>query len=161
MYDTIKILKTLRRALDRFNEAKNSKKPKYTVSIIARRYSKGHGSNYLKGFRLHSKIYGDIWKILEIPFYATPFPLAWFFSKKGYWIYGVADLVIFQNGLPIEVWEIKSYNTFKKYEAIQVSLYSYLTYLNFKEFSPNIKAFLVSPNKKVKVDWKENIKQLF
>lgn len=92
-------------------------------------YGRGKGQGVFEGRRLHQALWGDPDLVLELERVSTPLPLAWRF-RFG-WLYGVADQVVFEKGVPVEVIEVKSYSGFKAYELIQASLYGLLVELNF------------------------------
>ena len=138
-------------ALDRFEEARNSSLKVY-VSEVARYFSKGHGrSSSELGRRLHERLWGDPWAILDIEEICVPFPVSWRF-RFG-WLLGVADLVCFRQAKPFMVVEYKSYSGVSKADLVQVSLYALLLQLNFC-----IKPLaMVKAGGEVEVDWEKYV----
>lgn len=120
----------LSQALDRFEEARNSEKRVY-VSDVARHFSKRHAgrSSSTLGKRLHSRIWGDPWAVLDLDEVCVPFPLAWRFEFG--WLLGVADHVCFRRAKPYAVVEYKSYEGVSRTDIVQVLLYGLLVELNF------------------------------
>ena len=123
------MVRLLGRCLFLFEEARRSREA-YTVSEVSGRFSRGKGRGAERGRKYHSKIlqldpypaaYEDVW--------ACPLPLAWRF-RFG-WLYGVADQVVFINGLPVRVVEYKSYRGVRRSEKVQASLYGLLVMLCF------------------------------
>ncbi len=118
----------IQEALDRFEEAKTSKR-KVSVSEIARKYGFAHGSLVDDPKKVHSRFKLYIYDVFKYERYACSFPLAW--KYREVWIYGVPDLVVFENGVPIEIWEVKTYSKHRKGEVVQLQLYGWLTKQNF------------------------------
>jgi len=117
------------RCLSLFEEAKRSRS-RFSVSEVSRGFSRGKGKGAERGRKYHSRIlqldpysaaYEEVW--------ACPLPLAWRF-RFG-WLYGVADQVVFERGIPVRVIEYKSYRDARRSEEVQASLYGFLTMLCF------------------------------
>lgn len=145
------VLKLIDRALRLYEEARSARDA-VSVSEIAGRFSKGRGKGAGYGRRYHSKIWSlDPYAAAYEPVWACPLPLAWRF--RWGWLYGVADQVVFENGVPIAVIEYKSYPETGKAEEVQVALYGLLVEL---VFCVGPRAYLITPNgtKEVK-EWKE------
>ncbi|RLE62025.1 MAG: hypothetical protein DRJ38_10360, partial [Thermoprotei archaeon] len=107
-------------------ESENSFTITELVKTLSSAKSRGIGAEF--GRKVHN-FWGDPFAVAEREEYLSPFPLAY---KLGeYWIYGVADLIRFRNCLPIEVIEVKSYDKYGRYEVLQVTFYSYLTFEAF------------------------------
>lgn len=117
-------------ALERFEEARGSEEKVY-VSEVARHFSRRHAGRSGPGLgrRLHSRIWGDPWAVLDLEEACVPFPLAWRFEFG--WLLGVADQVCFRGGRPYAVVEYKSYRGVSRADAVQVLLYGLLTEMNF------------------------------
>ena len=112
-----------------FEEARKSGN-RFSVSEVAGRFSQGRGKGAERGRKYHRKIlqldpypaaYEEVW--------ACPLPLAWRF-RFG-WLYGVADQVVFVEGVPVKVVEYKSYRDARRSEKVQASLYGLLIMLCF------------------------------
>ncbi len=116
--------------LDRFEEARSSEKRVY-VSDVARHFSKRHAgrSSSALGRRLHSRIWGEPWVVLDLDEVCVPFPLAWRFEFG--WLLGVADQVCFRKARPYAIVEYKSYEGVSRADIVQVLLYGLLVKLNF------------------------------
>ena len=143
----------IKHALGLFEEAKASRNKVY-VTLLAKHIAspKSHG---LKNFEYRHYLWGDVWNILQYDEYWTPFPLA--YEIENIWIYGYADLIRFVNCLPVEVYEVKQYPDYSKYDRIQVKIYAYLA---FKVFNHKPKAYLIQQinrkfniNTRVEVEW--------
>jgi len=119
----------VRAALDRFERARATREPKFTVSLVARAWGRGRGRGAAHGRRVHERLWGDLSLISQSEAVATPLPLAWRF-RFG-WVYGVADQVLFERGVPVRVAEVKSYDSYGLSEPVQASLYGLLLELNF------------------------------
>ncbi len=117
----------LRKALERFEEARQSRRKIY-VSRIAAKYSKSRGGGTEAGRALHRGLWGDPFDTLKYPIFYTPLPVAWYFRDT--WLIGIVDLVGFREGLPREVIEYKSTSPSIS-GIIQASLYGILVKLNF------------------------------
>ena len=119
----------LNRALRFYEEARISRN-KVSVSELAARFSRGKGRGAEEGRRLHARIWAlDPYPAAYEERWACPLPLAWPF--RGVWLYGVADMVVFVKGKPVEVIEYKSYSGVRKSERVQAALYGLLTELLF------------------------------
>lgn len=116
-------------ALLRFQAALESRREKHQVSGISRGFAKGRGQGLTAGLEVHRRLCGDISWIVEYERVAIPFPLAWRF-RFG-WLLGVADVVVFERGIPRAVVEVKSYCAVGRGERVQASLYGLLAMLNF------------------------------
>jgi len=125
----IDVVRLLDRCLSLFEEARMSKL-RVSVSEVAARFSRGRGAGAERGRRYHGRIlqldpypaaYEEVW--------ACPLPLAWRF-RFG-WLYGVADQVVFEKGVPVRVVEWKSYKGAGRAEEVQASLYGLLVMLCF------------------------------
>jgi len=128
-------------AINLYERAKNSKNKLY-VTYIARKIVSPR-SHHLKDFKYKHFLWGDIDKIYIHPDIFTPFPLAWKFSlspHKYIWVYGWADLIYFKNQIPIEVYEVKQYSNYGKYDEVQLKIYGLLAY---KIFDLKPRLFLV------------------
>ncbi len=122
-------LRLVEAALHRFQAALESKSGKLQVSGVSRGFTRGRGRGLAAGVEVHAKLYGDVSWIAEHERVALPFPLAWRF-RFG-WLLGVADVVVFERGIPRAVVEVKSYGGVRRYERVQASLYGLLAMLNF------------------------------
>jgi hypothetical protein len=140
----------LRQALARYEHAKAV--GAYYVSQVSRgSKGRGHGADF--GREIHRKIWGlDPEVILGTEEVSLPFPLAWRF-RFG-WLIGVADFVTFQNALPVEVIEVKSYDAIKRYEAMQASLYGLLVTLNF---AVRPRVYVRTPRNMIEIEDWENL----
>lgn len=123
------IVRLIDYAIRLFEEARCSRHA-VSVSEFANRFSRGKGEGAETGKRFHSKIlcldpyaaaYEEVW--------ACPLPLAWRF-RFG-WLYGVADQVVFEHGVPVAVIEYKSYHDTRMAEKVQAALYGLLVSLVF------------------------------
>ncbi|QOJ79378.1 hypothetical protein IG193_02640 [Infirmifilum lucidum] len=119
----------LEKSIERFERARSSKEAKYTVTQVAKIRGRGKGMGTEAGRELHSKLWGDPELIARERLVSTPLPLAWRF-RFG-WLYGVADQVLFREGVPVRVAEVKSYTSYRGYERAQASLYGLLVELNW------------------------------
>ncbi|MEZ0345819.1 MAG: hypothetical protein ABWK01_04650 [Infirmifilum sp.] len=119
----------LSQSLQRFERALASHERKYTVTQVAGRYRRGRGRGAAEGRYLHERFWGDLSLVLSEKIASTPLPLAWRF-RFG-WLYGVADQVLFVEGLPREVVELKSYGGFRRFEVVQAALYGLLVEMNW------------------------------
>ncbi len=119
----------LEKSIERFERARSSKEAKYTVTHVARIWSRGKGVGTEAGRKLHARLWGDPELIVQERLVSTPLPLAWRF-RFG-WLYGVADQVLFLEGVPVRVAEVKSYRSYRGYERVQASLYGLLVELNW------------------------------
>ena len=125
----VDVVKLLDRCLSLYEEARKSR-DRFSVSEVAGRFSRGRGKGAECGRRYHRRIlqldpysaaYEEVW--------ACPLPLAWRF-RFG-WLYGVADQVVFEKGVPTRVVEYKSYRDTRRSEEVQVSLYGLLVMFCF------------------------------
>jgi len=123
-------------ALNLYEMAKNSKSKIY-VTFLARKIATPR-THHLKSFNIKHYLWGDIDKIYLYNDIFTPFPLAW--KYRNIWIYGWSDLIHFKNQIPIEVYEVKQYSDYKRYDEVQLKIYGLLTYKIF-EVKPRL--FLV------------------
>ncbi len=114
----------MRRALELFERARASPRSA-TVTRVARAIAspRGHGGSAEAGLRAHS-VWGDPFEACAQPEYWTPMPLAC--ELGGAWVYGVADLVRFVRGRPVEVVELKHYAGSDEYSRAQVSIYAWM-----------------------------------
>ena len=119
----------IRRALELYEDAVASRE-KISVSQVAHKFSRGRGSSAERGRQFHNRIWSfDPYDILNYEKIALPFPLAWRF--RWGWLYGIADQLVFEYGLPKAVIEYKSYKLWRKSERVQASLYGLLVMLVF------------------------------
>ncbi|AKG38704.1 hypothetical protein MA03_04630 [Infirmifilum uzonense] len=141
----------LRSCLERFEHAMSSRKEAFTVTEVAKPFGRGRGRGLQAGVILHRKFWGDLSLILQEDKASTPFPVAWRF-RFG-WLLGVVDQVLFVDGLPVEVAELKSYDGFKSYEKVQASLYGLLVMLNF-QYRPRVS--IIGMNEKLEINnWED------
>lgn len=114
----------VRLALEHFERARSSPRA-VAVTALARRIAspRSHGSGAAVGMRAHS-VWGDPFEACSRSEYWTPLPLAR--EVEEVWVYGVADLVRFQQGIPVEVVELKSYDEPDEYSLAQARLYAWL-----------------------------------
>jgi hypothetical protein len=120
--------KLIRGALARYELARQSGRVYYVTEVAGG--SRGGGSSAFLGRQVHSELWSlDPDQILVVDAVSLPFPLAWRF-RFG-WLLGVADLVTFRDALPVEVIEVKSYDSVGSAEVRQASLYGLLVLLNF------------------------------
>lgn len=149
--DLVSRARLLRAAVERFLAARESRERKLTVTDVARRYSMGRGLGAEEGLRVHSELFGDPDWILEREMVEVPFPLAWRF-RFG-WLYGVADLLRFSRGRPVAVIEVKSYESVRRGERVQASLYALLAMLNFHSRS---QAYVLAAGRLIEIEeWEE------
>ena len=121
----------VRRALDLYEGARASARS-ISVSRLARAIAspRPRGVSAERGREAHSTLWGDPFEICNYREYSSPFPLA---ARVGeWWIYGCADLIRFEGGIPRDVCEFKSYEEPSRYDEVQVSLYAYLAYRVFE-----------------------------
>ncbi|MCX8180863.1 MAG: hypothetical protein N3E41_05775 [Thermofilaceae archaeon] len=132
---------TMRRALESFEKARTGEKA-VTVTQVARRVasSRSHKGSARAGVAAHN-VWGDPLEACSKREYWTPLPLA--HQVKRVWVYGVADLVGFLDGSPVEVVELKHYSVLDKYSIVQASIYAWLT----------AKVFNVAPRAYVVLGW--------
>jgi len=147
----------IQHALNLYSKAKSSKNKVYVTSIA--RSLASPISHHLKDFKYKHYLWGDIDKIYLYNDIFTPFPLAYKFLK--YWIYGWADLIHFVNRLPREIFEVKQYSDYKRYDEVQLKIYGLLAYKIF-EVKPRL--FLVQQIKTKfrnlkEIEFKENIEE--
>jgi len=121
----VECLKALRRVLSWFEEARRSPRS-ITVTELARRIAspRSHGGSAEAGRKAHN-VWGDPLDACGRAEYWTPLPLA--YRLGGVWIYGVADLVRFVEGKPVEVVELKYYEEPDRYSIAQARIYAWLT----------------------------------
>ncbi|MCD6357744.1 MAG: hypothetical protein J7L75_04110 [Thermoproteales archaeon] len=121
----VECLEALRRVISWFEEARRSPRS-VTVTEVARRIAspRSHGGSAEAGRRAHN-VWGDPFDACSRAEHWTPLPLA--YRLEGVWIYGVADLVRFVNGVPLEVVELKYYESPDRYSIAQVRIYAWLT----------------------------------
>ncbi|MEM4430380.1 MAG: hypothetical protein QXM08_04390, partial [Thermofilaceae archaeon] len=131
-------LQKVKKAIELYERARASPNS-VTVTELARRISspRSHGSSAKAGVKAHN-VWGDPLQACTSEDYWTPLPLA--HTLEGMWIYGVADLVRFRHGQPIEVVELKHYKEPDKYAEAQAAIYAWLT---AKLFNAKPKAYLV------------------
>jgi len=118
------------RCLRLFEEARSSGRA-VTVSELAGRFPRARGRGAERGRRFHlSRVLSlDPYAAAYEERWACPLPLAWRF--RWGWLYGVADQVVFERGVPVAVIEVKSYPGARKAERVQASLYGLLVMLVF------------------------------
>ncbi|AKG39063.1 hypothetical protein MA03_07185 [Infirmifilum uzonense] len=140
----------LRATLERWEKARAAKDVYYVTEVASG--SRGQGRGVSEGRRVHSKIWGlDPFEVLNHSRISLPLPVAWRF-RFG-WLLGVVDQVLFVDGLPVEVAELKSYDGFKSYEKVQASLYGLLVMLNF-QYRPRVS--IIGMNEKLEINnWEE------
>ncbi|MEM3975026.1 MAG: hypothetical protein QW320_11715 [Ignisphaera sp.] len=131
-------LQKVKKAIELYERARASPNS-VTVTELARRISspRSHGSSAKAGVKAHN-VWGDPLQACTSEDYWTPLPLA--HTLEGTWIYGVADLVRFRHGQPVEVVELKHYSEADEYAITQVQLYAWLT---AKLFETTPKAYLI------------------
>ncbi|RLE67458.1 MAG: hypothetical protein DRJ34_04705 [Thermoprotei archaeon] len=139
----------IQHALNLYSKAKSSKNKIYVTSIA--RSLASPISHHLKDFKYKHYLWGDIDKIYLYNDIFTPFPLAW--KYENIWIYGWSDLIHFKNQIPIEVYEVKQYADYKRYDEVQLQLYGLLCY---KIFHTKPRLFLAQ---QVKIKFK-NIREV-
>jgi len=131
-------LQKVKKAIELYERARASP-DSLTVTELARRISspRSHGSSAKAGVKAHNA-WGDPLQACTSEDYWTPLPLA--HTLEGTWIYGVADLVRFRQGQPVEVVELKHYKDPDKYAEAQAAIYAWLT---AKLFNTTPKVYLV------------------
>lgn len=134
----VECLERVRRVLRWFEEARATPSS-ITVTRLARKLAspRSHGGSGEAGRRAHN-VWGDPFEACGRGEYWTPFPLA--YRVCGVWVYGVADLVRFVGGVPVEVVELKYYEGLDRYSIIQAAIYAWLT---ARCFSCRPRAYLV------------------
>lgn len=117
-------LNRIQRALTFFEKARANGRG-VTVTEVARAIAspRSHKGNASAGIKAHS-MWGDPYEVCNRSEYWTPLPLA--YELEAVWIYGVADLVRFLNGTPVEVVELKHYKSLDRYAVAQASIYAWL-----------------------------------
>ena len=132
-------LQKVKKAIELYERARASPNS-VTVTELARRISspRNHKSSAKAGVKAHN-VWGDPLQACTSEDYWTPLPLA--HTLEGIWIYGVADLVRFQHGQPVEVVELKHYSEPDKYAEAQVQIYAWLT---AKLFNTTPRAYIVT-----------------
>jgi len=129
----------VKKAIELYERARASPNS-VTVTELAKRISspRSHGSSAKAGAKAHN-VWGDPLQACTSEDYWTPLPLA--HTLEGIWIYGVADLVRFRHGQPVEVVELKHYKEPDKYAEAQAAIYAWLT---AKLFNKTPKAYIVT-----------------
>ncbi|MEM4853756.1 MAG: hypothetical protein QXQ60_09330 [Thermofilum sp.] len=131
-------LQKVKKAIELYERARASPNS-VTVTELAKRISspRSHSSSAKAGLKAHN-IWGDPLQACTSEDYWTPLPLA--HTLEGTWIYGVADLVRFRHGQPVEVVELKHYREPDKYAEAQAAIYAWLA---AKLFNTTPKAYIV------------------
>ena len=173
---SLKLLEKIENILELFQYArlKHREKKAFHISQLARVIASPKSHKRKNGAEIGRKAHEVLWSldpytILQEDAVSFPFPLASEIkvSKEKYIIYGVPDLILFESGVPKEIYEFKSYSTLDRYSVIQTQIYAYLC---SKCFETHVKAFLIlgwngrSCKKKIKVEWnkrevEENVKK--
>jgi len=146
------IVRLIDRAVRLFGEARSSRRA-VSVSEVAGRFSRGRGRGAEAGRRFHSRIWSlDPYAAAYEEVWACPLPLAWRF-RFG-WLYGVADQVVFEHGVPVAVIEYKSYEGARRAERVQAALYGLLVELLF---CTRPRAYLLTPEGRKEVHGWEDL----
>jgi len=167
---SLELLSKIEEVLELFQYARilAKRKKAFHVTEITKAIASPRSHRRLNGAEVGRKAHNRIWNldpyiVLQEDCVSLPFPLAAeiVVNSEKYVVFGVPDLIEFREGVPIAVYEFKTYSTPGKYAETQLKIYAWLCH---KCFSVSPEAFLIlgwnGRTFQNKIEVKYNIKEV-